>query len=213
MSAENNHEVHTALLVATQSAGPLRERVREIVLQAVLKREADPQALRQIMKEAMAGVGDGLARRGGQVGEALNEAMQGLDEALGKSVYALQMALEEAWGRGRHFAESDLKSAAEAVRHLEDDLLKTLRETAERAQGGMKEEFSALLGHLRSNGTDTGARVRDVLELLRSRIGSAASGAGEEARQTARLAAGRLAEVTSGILRGLADALDKKAGG
>ncbi len=210
MSMEINHDVRESLGAAIETEGPLKERVRGLVLQAVLKREADPQALRQIMKDAVAGVGDGLAKRGGEVESALNEAMEGLDEAIGKSVYALQMALEEAWGRGRQFADSDLRQAADAVKDLEDDLLKTLKETADRAQGELKDEIGALLGHLRSNGTDTGLRVREVLEVLRSRMGTAASGSTADARDAARVVAERLSEVASGILRGLADALDAR---
>jgi hypothetical protein len=213
MSMEEKHEIRETLGAATRDeGGDLRDRVREVVLQAILRRQPDPQALREVMRDAVAGVGDGLASRGGQVGDALREAVQGLDEAIGKSVYALQMAVEESWGRGRTFAEGDLREAADAVKGLEDDLLGTLKETADRAQGGLRNEFEALGTHLRNNGTDTGQRVRAILEVLQNRLGSAASGAPQEAKHTAHAAAGRLADVASGILRGLADAIDIKRG-
>lgn len=210
MSMENNDEVRAAIGTATGGEGPLRERVRDLVLKAVLHREVDPQALRQVMKDAVAGLGDGLGNRGEQLGSAVGEAVQGLDEAIAKSVYAVQMALEEAWARGKHFTESDLRQTADAMRALEDDLLGTLRETADRAQGGLRDELNRLGEHLRNTGTDTGARAREVLELLQSRLNSAASGASAEAKDTAKTAAERLAEVASGVLRGLADAIDAK---
>lgn len=212
MSLEENHELRETLSAATHDDGDLRERVRGLVLQAILRRQPDPQALREVMRDAVAGVGDGLASRGGQVGDALREAMHGLDEAIGKSVYALQMAVEESWGHGRTFTEGDLRDAADAVKGLEDDLLGTLKQTADRVQGGLRSEFDALGTHLRNNGTDTGQRVRAILEVLQTRLGSAATGAPEQAKLTARTAAGRLADVTYGILRGLADALDSKRG-
>lgn len=212
MSMENNRDIRVALADLSAGEGALKERVRALVLDAVLRRNADPKALREVLQDAVAGVGDGLIRRGEVAGHALQEAMQGLDEAIGKSVYALQMALEEAWGQGRQFAQRDLKEAADAVKGLEDDLLRTLRETADRAQGGVREEFVRLTDHLRRTGTDTGARVRDVLAVLQSRLGTAASGASGDVREAARTAASRLAEVASGILRGLADAIDARKG-
>jgi gas vesicle protein len=212
MSMENNQDVRVALADLSAGEGTLKERVRALVLDAVLRRNADPKALRGVLQDAVAGVGDGLGRRGEVASHALQEAMQGLDEAIGKSVYALQMALEEAWGQGRQFAQQDLREAADAVKDLEDDLLRTLKETADRVQGGVRDEFVRLTEHLRRTGTDTGSRVRDVLALLETRLGSAASGASMDAREAARTAASRLAEVTSGILRGLADAIDARKG-
>ena len=210
MSMENNQDVRLALADLSPDEATLKERVRALVLDAVLRRNADPKALREVLRDAVAGVGDGLGRRGEVAGHALQEAMQGLDEAIGKSVYALQMALEEAWGRGRQFTQQDLKEAADAVKDLEDDLLRTLKETADRAQGGVRDEFVRMSDHLRRTGTDTGARVRDVLALLQTRLNTAASGATTDAREAARTAASRLAQVASGILRGLADAIDAR---
>lgn len=212
MSMENNQDVRLALADIGTGGTALKERVRALVLEAVLRRNADPKALRGVLKDAVAGVGDGLGRRGEVAAQAVQEAVEGLDEAIGKSVYALQMALEEAWGEGRRFAQQDLQDAADAVRGLEDDLLRTLKETADRAQGGMREELVRMTEHLRRTGTDTGGRVRDVLAVLQSRLGSAANGASTDAREAARTAASRLAEVASGILRGLADALDARKG-
>jgi len=212
MSMENNQDVRVALAELRAGEGGLRERVRAVVLDAVLRRNADPKALREVLKDALAGVGDGLIQRGELASHALEEAMQGLDEAMAKSVYALQMALEEAWSEGRQFAQQDLEEAAEAVRDLEHDLLRTLKETADRAQGEARDELARIADHLRRTGTDTGSRVREVLAVLQTRLGTAASGAATDARQTARQTAARLAEVASGILRGLADALDRRKG-
>lgn len=210
MSMENNQDVRVALAALHAEEGALRERVRALVLDAVLRRNADPKALREVLREAVTGVGDGLVQRGELAGQALREAMQGLDEAIAKSVYALHMALEEAWGQGRQFTQQDLKEAADAVKDLEDDLLRTLKETADRVQGEARDELAHIANHLRHTGTDTGGRVRDVLEVLQTRLGIVASGAATDARESARMAASRLAEVTSGILRGLADAIDSR---
>jgi hypothetical protein len=146
-------------------------------------------------------VGDDLA--------AAREAVEGLDEAVGRAVYALQMALEEAWGQGRRFTESDLKATADEVKGLENDLLTTLKESADKGQGVAKEVFSGLFEHLSRNGTDTGNQVRGVLEILGNRLADAAHGAGGELKDQARESTERLKSVASGMMRGLADSLDK----
>lgn len=212
MSMETKVEMQKALAQAGETGDALRSRVRALVTQAVLERRADPGALRQVVEDAIAGIGEGLGRRGEIAGDALKAALQGLDEAMAKSVYALKLALEEAWSNGHRFASEDLRQVAEAVRHLEDDLVHTLRQTAERTQGEAREELTRLAEHLRVTGTDTGARVREVAELLQMRFSAAADGAPADVKSAAQNAGARLAEVASGILRGLADALDARRG-
>lgn len=56
------------------------------------------------------------------------------------------------------------------------------------------------------------ARVHGVAELLQTRLSAAAEAAPAEMRAAAQRAGERLTEVASGILRGLADALDARRG-
>jgi gas vesicle protein len=177
-------------------------------MKALVDHQADPAAIRDIMRDTLAGLGDGLVERGSQAGGALREAVVGLDEAVGRSVYAMRMAMEEAWGMGHNFATTDMRDTVEAVKNLEDDLLSTIKEASDKTQGWLKGEYADLGSHLARNGTDTGAQVRAVLERLNSRMSGIAVGAGAETLATAGEARARLSAVASGILRGLADALD-----
>lgn len=206
MTMEN--EVREPVREAASEGGDLRERVRRLVLDAVVNRQSDPQAVRQVMKDAVEGLGEGLGGHAGNAGETLRTAMAGLDEAMSKSIYALRMAVEESWEKGRQFADTDLRTAYDAMRGLEDDLLGTLRTTGEKSQGLLKEEFSRLGEHLMRNGTDTGAQTRKVLEVLSRDLGATTTEAARDIQADAREASGRLSAVTSGILRGLADAMD-----
>lgn len=214
MSLDNQEEVRQELMVPVSEAfnqeGALRERIRQLVLDALVNRDVDPAAVRGVMRDAMEGIGVGLGQRAGQAGEALNEAVGGLDEAISRSLYAMQQAVEESWAQGRQFAQSDMKAAYESVKGLDDDLMGVLKTTGEKAQGVLRNEFEAFRGHLANTGTDTGRQVKQVLEVLGNRLNSAAAGSGQEAREAAEFAGGRLREVASGILRGLADALDKR---
>lgn len=210
MSIENKQEIVESVRAAAADDAELRERIRGLVMKALVDHQTDPEAIRDVMRDTLAGLGDGLVERGNHASVALREAVRGMDEAVGRSVYAVQMAMEEAWGMGHRFAESDMKETVDAVKGLEDDLLSTLKEASDKTQGWLKGEFADLGTHLARTGTDTGAQVRAVMEKLGSRMGGIAAESMAESVATVQEAQGRLATVASGILRGLADSIDAK---
>ena len=209
MSNENT-EVRIPVSEAAGSGGDLREQVRKIVVDALLKRQADPAAIKDVMKAAVEGLGDGLGPQAANASESLKTAMNGMDEALSKTLLAMKMAMDESWQTGRRFAEEDLKSAYEAIRNLDDDLVATLKTTGERSQGVLKDEFARIYEHLTRTGMDTTAQTRSVLETLTRQMSAVAVDSSKEAMRTAYVAGERLNAVTSGILRGLADVVDKR---
>lgn len=201
-------EVRIPMREAASEGGDLKDRVRGLVLQAIVARKADPKAIRAVMKDTVEGLGEGLGGHADSAGATLKSAVSGLDEAIGRSLYALQSAVEETWGNGRQFADADLREAYDAVRGLDDDLVGTLKEVGGRTKGVLKDEFTHIGEHLGRNGSDTGSQIKSVLAVLGRDLGSTATEAGRALKGDAREATGRLSAVTSGILRGLADALD-----
>lgn len=208
MSLNNKEDMLSDIEAAMAQDEGLRERVRGLVVRALTERALDPEGMREVMRMTLDGVGAGLMRRGGEAGGALKEAVQGMDEALARSVYAMRMALEETWGSTRLFAETDLKAAAQAVKGLEGDLLATLRESAASSQGWLRNELGALGEHMGRTGTDTGMQVRSVMEKMNNRLLDASLGAMADAQKDALQLSSRLSEAASGILRGMADAID-----
>jgi len=210
MYYELNEQVASDAQAAAATDEGLRERVQALVMHALVDRKADPAAVKSVLRSALAGIDGGLAQRGEQAGNALREAVKGMDEAVARSVYATQMALEEAWVQGREFADTDAKDAVSSLQDLEQDLLSTLKNAADDTKGWIKGEFVDLAAHLSRTGTDTGAQVRDVLERLNNRLATVAKGSGADAMAAASISRARVSEVASGILRGLADALDAR---
>ncbi len=210
MSVDNKQEITDSVRAAADDESLLRERVRALVMKALVDHQADPAAMRDVMRDTLAGVGDGLVERGNQASTALREAVRGMDEAVGRSVYAVQMAMEEAWGMGHRFAATDMKDTVDAVKGLEEDLLTTIKEASDKTQGWLKGEFADLGMHLARTGTDTGTQVRAVMEKLNRSMVGIAAGSGADTLATAEEARGRLSSVASGILRGLADSIDAK---
>lgn len=208
---KNSMGTGTEQIVAVLSGeDALKERVRAWVMRAIAERDLDSAGVRQIIQEVFAGIGQGMPERGAQAGAAVQEAVQGLDEAVGKAVYAVQMAVEEAWGQGRQFTSQDLAETVDELRGLENDLLTSLKERADQGQGVAKEIFTGLYGHLSRNGTDTGNRFKAVAESLANRLGTAAHGGGADLKGQAEVGVQRLKSVASGILRGLADGLERR---
>jgi len=211
MYVELNEKVTSDVQAAASDEAGLRERVRALVMQALVERKADPAEVKSVLRSALAGIDGGLAQRGVQAGGAVREAVKGMDEAVARSVYAVKLALEEAWGQGCEFAESDVQDTVSSLQDLEDDLLLTVKNAADDSTSWLKSEFTDLAAHLARTGTDTGAQVRDVVSHLNSRLAAIAAGSGTDAKAAANTTKTRLSEVASGILRGLADALDARA--
>ena len=211
MNTENTQEIVEPVREMASREADLRVKVRQLVTDAILKRETDPKAIKTVMQSTLEGLGAGMAQRGDQVGDALKEAVGGLDQALAKSVYALKLAVEESWDQGRQFADEDLRATLDALKSLEDDMVGTLKRTGEKTQGVLQTEFDKLREHLARTGTDTGSQVRDAVGTLNGKLADAAAGSAGELKQTAKEASGRLAAVASGILRGLADTIDAKS--
>ncbi len=212
MYYEMNEEVAAEAEAAAAADEGLRERVRTLVTQALVARQADPAAVKEVLRAAVSGIDVGLNRRGEQAGEALREAVKGLDEAVARSAYAVKLALEEAWSKGDADTGAETREAMASVQDLEQDLLSTLKQTADGSQRWLQVEFSELAAHLARTGTDTGAQVRDVMQQLGNRVGNVARETGADAMAAASTTGSRLREVTAGILRGLADAIDARAG-
>lgn len=208
MTSSEYEEVRTPVREAAGEGGDLKDRVRNLVLEAIMNRKADPRAFGGVMKSAVEGLGEGFGAHAGNAGDSLKTAVSGIDEAVGKSLYALKIALEETWSQGRRFAETDLREAYDAVRGLEDNLLGTLRQTGDKSRGVLKEEFGRLSDHMGRNGSHTRDQIGEVLEVLKRDLGQVTGAAARDAKTDAREAAGRLSAVTSGVLHGLADALD-----
>jgi gas vesicle protein len=212
MYYEMNEQVTSDIQAASSVDEGLRERVRVLVMRALVDRQADPEAVKNVLRSALAGIDGGLAQRGEAASEAVREAVKGMDEAVARSVYAMQMALEEARDQGREFADTDAREAIDSMQELEDDLLTTLKNAADDTRGWIKGEFTDLAAHLTRTGTDTGAQVRDVMQHLNNRLASVVKGSGADVMSAASVSKSRLSEMTSGILRGLADALDASIG-
>ena len=196
---------------ATASESDLHERVRELTARALHERRLALQNIGEIVGAITAGVGSGLAARGGEIKDGLKQAMAGIDVAVGSAAQAASYAPQEAAAEGKAFKDTELKASLEQLRDLETQLVDTLKQTASQSGGKLKEELGYLSDHLKHSGTRTGEQVREALQQLAGGVkaGSEAGRAGLS--ETASTATERLSQVASGILAALSDSLKRQS--
>jgi hypothetical protein len=194
------------------SSGPdLREKLHALTVEALTRRQLAEQEIREVLQAITEGVSLGAAERTEEVRGAIQDALKGIDDALGNAAEAMQQAWSETSSHAREFAEQDLQQGLEDLKKLEAIFLETIHRVGEGAGSLVRQEMLALGEQTRRVGTDTGARVLQLSEALRQRLRASARQAGIAGRQAALEAGSRVAELASRKLSGLAARIAAKA--
>lgn len=196
---------------AASQGGDLRERARQITLDALKDGKLSLEEIRRIGQAITEGVSLGLAGRGSELKSGLKEAVSGMDEAIGQAAQRISMTFREAIERGKEFNELELKSSIERMRDLERDFVESLKDIAGKSGGKLKDELTEISGHLGRTGTDTGGRVKESLGALYSTLNAQAGSTSSTFQDAARTTAARLADLASGVLAGFSEAMKHKA--
>ena len=104
-----------------------------------------------------------------------------------------------------------MKASLEQLRDLEAQFVDTLKQTASQSCGKLKEELNMLSEHLKNSGTRTGEQVREGLQQMASGVKATTEAGREKLSETASTATDRLAEVASGVLAAVSDALKRQS--
>lgn len=195
---------------AASQGGNLRDRARQITLDALKDGKLSLEEIRNIGQAITEGVSLGLAGRGGELKSGLKEAVNGMDEAIGQAAQRVSMTFREAIERGKDFNEMELKSSIERMRDLERDFVESLKDVAGKSGGKLKEELTEISGHLGRTGTDTGGRVKESLGALYTTLNAQAGSTSSSLQDAARTTAARLADLASGVLAGFSEAMKHK---
>lgn len=210
-SETTDNELHEAAKqAARESPASLREAVQQITLDALSKGHVDGPRIKSVVKSVFEGVTAGLGDRPTDR-QALQEAFDGLAQALDKTAQAVRFSAQEAAGRFGNFAQQDLKQTAEEMRTLESMFLDSLQSTMSNVDAAAKVIIEDLVAHGRSSGTAVGSSAREAVASLESALAQTLRNTGEAAAKNGAEVTRRLAQVTSGFLAGIADSLDKMA--
>ena len=185
----------------------IRERVRELTLQALQSRRLDLAATREVITSLTQGISLGAERRGQDLRRALSDAFAGMDQAISKAAQASNLALKELASRGREFSDNELKQGLERMRQMEGDFLDSVREVSKSASGGVKREWQDLIAHAQRAGTETGQVISQTARDFSARMTATMSEGAIAGVDAARQFGERFAALASGILAGMSEAL------
>jgi hypothetical protein len=187
----------------------IRSRVHDLTLAALQSRRFDRDAMRDVFRAVTAGVATG-AEGSPDMRASIGDALKGMDQALARSAEAGAAALKQLAASGRGFTENELKSALANLKRLEDDFVKTVSGVADAATSRVQPEMRGALSELVHTGTETGKQLGLMLNELAHRFAVLSVNAGIAGIEVAGEFGARFANLASGILAGVADALQKR---
>ena len=187
----------------------IRGKMHDLTLAALQNRRFDRGAMRDVYRAITAGVATG-AEGAPDVRQTLAESLKGMDQAVARSAEAGAAALKQLASTGKNFSESDLKGALATLKRLEDDFVNTVARVADTAGGQVQPELRGALGNLTHAGTETGKQLALMMNEFTHRFAVVSIDATLAGIEAASEFGARFANLASGILGGVADALDRK---
>jgi hypothetical protein len=184
---------------SVRQAEDIRSRVHELTLEALKSRRFDREAMREVVRAVTEGITRGAEGSRLGVRQTIAEGFRGMDEALTASVRAGHEALRQMVATGRGVSENEVRQALTGLRKLEEDFVATVEQVAHSANERVRPELREVLRQAAHAGTETG---RHTARLMAEITLGGLELAGEFGA--------RFASLASGVLAGMADALDKR---
>lgn len=192
--------VRKAAAEAMKAGEDVTRRVRDLTLEALKSRRFDREGIREVVRAVTEGMAAAAPASGGSMRKAMSQAFRGMDEALTKSVEAGEAALRQLIATGRSISDNEVKQALAGLKKIEEDFVATVNQVAGSANERARPELRALVESAAHAGTETG---RQTAHLMKEFAFSGMELAGQFSV--------RFAQVASGVLSGMADALERSA--
>src|SRR5687768_1819556 len=192
--------IRKAAAEAMQAGGDVARRMRDITLDALRNRRFDREGIREVVRAVTEGMAAAAPASGGSMRHAMGQAFRGMDEALTKSVEAGEAALRQLVATGRGITDNEVKQALAGLKKIEEDFVATVSQVADSANERARPELRELVRRATHAGTETG---RQTAHLMAEFTFSGIELAGQFSV--------RFAQLASGVLAGMADALEKSA--
>src|SRR5687767_1258983 len=185
---------------AMKAGEDVTRRFRDLTLDALRNRRFDREGIRDVVRTMTEGMAAATPASGGTLRKAMGQAFRGMDEALTKSVEAGEAALRQIVATGRGISDNEVKQALAGLKKIEEDFVATVGQVASSANERVRPELQDLVKRATRAGTETG---RQAAHLMAEFTFTGIELAGEFSARFARMA--------SGVLAGMADALEKSA--
>jgi hypothetical protein len=192
--------VRQAAAEAMKAGEDVTRRVRDLTLEALKNRRFDREGIRDVVRSVTEGMASAAPASGGSMRKAMGQAFRGMDEALTRSVEAGESALRQMVATGRSISDHEVKQALAGLKKIEEDFIDTVSKVAASANERARPELRALVERATKAGTETG---RQTAHLMKEFTFTGMELAGQFSVKFAQMA--------SGVLAGIADALEKSA--
>lgn len=199
--------IRDAATESVRAGVDIRSRIHDVTLLALRSHRFDRHGMRDVVQAVTSGVAIGADQSRADLRKALAEAFRGMDEAITRSADASRVALRRLVSTGRDLSDNDVKTALAQMKRLEDDFLSTAARAAQAASEKVRPELTNLLEAARQNGTDTGRVAASTVTELGHRFSVASLDVALAGLEAATEVGARFAQIASGILGGVADAL------
>ncbi len=198
--ADSTDSIRQAAVDAMKAGEDVTRRMRDLTLDALRNRSFDREGIREVVRAVTEGMAAAAPASGGTLRQAMGQAFRGMDEALTKSVEAGEAALRQMVATGRGVADNEVKQALAGLKKIEEDFVDTVSKVASSANERARPELRALVERATHAGTETGKQTAKLMAEF--------TFAGMELAGQFSV---RFAQIASGVLAGMADALEKSA--
>ena len=198
--ADSTDSIRQAAIDAMKAGEDVTRRMRDVTLDALKNRRFDREGIRDVVRAVTEGMAAAAPASGGTMRQVLGQAFRGMDEALTKSVEAGEAALRQMVSTGRGVADNEVKQALAGLKKIEEDFVDTVSKVASSANERVRPELRELVERATRVGTETGKQTAKLMAEF--------TFAGMELAGQFSV---RFAQMASGVLAGMADALEKSA--
>jgi hypothetical protein len=196
----------------------LRKATAEATMAALQGRELTlkniKDALKTVAEAASAGAAkNALAGVGGIQPEALlDQAVQGMDDALLKAVDANRTALNTLMAQGADLRDKHLSKAMGELEKMEDAMFSAVKKAAAGAGAPMAGAWGPVLEKMQTGGTLSGAKAASTAEEMAEQMQNAMRSTRAASMRAAQALAESYTAMVSGVLIGMQEALKSKPG-
>ncbi len=195
---------------AVRQGVDIRSKVHDLTLLALRQRRFDGKGVRDVIRAVTEGIATGAQDGSSGMRQVLADGLKGMDQALGKSAEAGAAALKQLAAAGKGFSDNELKTALASLKRLEHDFVSTVGHVADAAGTQVQPSLREALGAMTRTGTETGRQLAHVMNEFAHRFTIASIDATIAGLDAAGEFGTRFANLASGILSGVADALEQK---
>jgi hypothetical protein len=195
---------------SAQQGAQLKKAVTDATLAALQGRELTLKNIKAALKTVSEAASAGVAKNavaGIDPQALLDSAVAGMDAALLKAVDANRVALNQFVAQGVDLREKHLKKALDDLDKFEDTLFGALKKTAEGAGAPLAAAWGPVLEKMQAGGTLAGAKAATTAEQLTAQMQEAVKTSRAAGLRAAQALAESYTAMVSGVLIGMADAL------